>query len=407
MSRGEAQRRRRAIPDSGTSASSHAEGASGSAGVLLGQQRSLVAAADHWVSAAVVRQSVGAWAYTLGAGERRPTDTDVRQAVAVASAIAELAREHRRWTGNATHEDADVPPRGGSRSERRQTSEATSQADPLTTPVAVDLPELGRRAGLAPRDTEHALTLLAAARVVTHQTGATVATVSLSEAVLSPVPAVARLSWDVVRGRLEAVEGSIAPALAVLRELATTIGTLDETGAAPPIRASVRDLEDATAFGRSTVSAALVALERSELLTIEARAGRTTRFTIRPAAFGHADVPWAPSNRAGAPDGASEQSIGLVPGGSHVDRDVRSGSPTIETLPAIPSATFAGRSTPASAPSPPAALLSGGAVLVGEFAGTPIYAPPGTPVVIECDGDGRWTCRVGPLLRLGPVDPGT
>jgi hypothetical protein len=42
-------------------------------------------------------------------------------------------------------------------------------------------------------------------------------------------------------------------------------------------------------------------------------------------------------------------------------------------------------------------------VLVGTFAGTPIYAPAGTPLVVECDAEGRWSCRVGPFLQLGPV----
>jgi hypothetical protein len=46
---------------------------------------------------------------------------------------------------------------------------------------------------------------------------------------------------------------------------------------------------------------------------------------------------------------------------------------------------------------------AGAVVLVGTFAGTPIYAPAGTPLVVECDAEGRWSCRVGPFLQLGPV----
>lgn len=48
-------------------------------------------------------------------------------------------------------------------------------------------------------------------------------------------------------------------------------------------------------------------------------------------------------------------------------------------------------------------LLAPAPIYLGEFAGTPIFAPPGTPLIVECDRNGRWTCRVGPLLRLSPV----
>jgi hypothetical protein len=51
------------------------------------------------------------------------------------------------------------------------------------------------------------------------------------------------------------------------------------------------------------------------------------------------------------------------------------------------------------------AAIRGAPVLLGHFGGTPIYGPPGTPLVVDCDADGRWTCRVGPLLTLGPVAP--
>lgn len=57
-----------------------------------------------------------------------------------------------------------------------------------------------------------------------------------------------------------------------------------------------------------------------------------------------------------------------------------------------------------AAPAAPSAAGLAAPVLLGSFAGTPIYAPPGTPLVVECDADGRWSCRVGPYLQLGPVD---
>jgi hypothetical protein len=202
------------------------------------------------------------------------------------------------------------------------------------------------------------------------------ATGTLSGDVLAPQPAVARLAWDEARRRVRAVPGSLAPALAVLREMAASLGALADGEAPPPVRVSVRDLEERTGYGRSTVAEALGTLERARVLDIESRAGRTTRFTLRPAAFGQADEP--PRGAMAAPPAAEPALASVLPA-------------------AAPAAASHGVSA--------GAAVRGAPVLLGHFGGTPIYGPPGTPLVVDCDADGRWTCRVGPLLTLGPVAP--
>jgi DNA-binding transcriptional ArsR family regulator len=291
----------------------------------------------------------------------------VRVAVGVACAVRELALDPDR---------------------RRWSEHGAEMADPLR-PVPLDTAALSERAGVSPRDVEASLALLASARVVTLQYGAAAATVALSEAVLAPLPAVARVAWPAVRSRLLQVEASSVPALAVLRELAAQLGALDDGAEVPPLRISVRALEDATGFGRSTVSEALAALERARLLDIETRAGRTTRFSLRPAAFGRADEPpRVMPEGAGLGDGMVPASVA---GEGSSGAAVAPPSPAVMVNPAANSGT-------GSSPRPGVA-----SVLVGEFAGTPIYAPPGTALVVECDDQGRWSCRVGPFLQLGPV----
>jgi DNA-binding transcriptional ArsR family regulator len=163
----------------------------------------------------------------------------------------------------------------------------------------------------------------------------------------------------------------------VLREMAASLGALAE-GEAPPVRVSVRDLEERTGYGRSTVAEALGTLERARLLDVESRTGRTTRFTLRPAAFGQVDEP----------------PRGVVAALPQVE-------PTLATV--LPAALPT--PTPARQGASAGTAVRGAPVLLGHFAGTPIYGPPGTPLVVDCDADGRWTCRVGPLLTLGPVAP--
>lgn len=371
------------------------QGAGGDIGRPVNSVTTLVAPADHWVSAAAVRQAIGSWAYSLRAGERRPSEEAVRLAVGVACAVRESATdpERRAWLG------------------------AAGAGEP-TGSVPADTVDLGARAGVPEREVAPALDLLASAGVVTLQRGPDGVTVALSSAVLAPFPAVARVDWRALRARLATVGGSIAAAQAVLRELVAQLGAVGEpagaTGAAlPPVRASVRELGDATGFGRSTVSAALAALEQARVLDVEVRAGRTTRFVVRPAVFGWPDetLIMEPAVTAGQGSLAShteERGEG---------RRRRRGAPAMmggQTLAAPDPGTVAASAAAARIASvalPPDPVSRRGAVapaaapvLIGTFAGTPIHAPAGTPLVVECDAEGRWWCRVGPFLRIGPVE---
>lgn len=336
-----------------------------------GATRSLVEDSDHWVAPAAVRQAIGAWAYTLGPSERRPSEQAVREAVAVACAVRELsdAVEHTRWTAPA---GAGDPEAGRA--------------------LRLDVPALAACAGLGDRDVLAALSLLEQVGVVSRQVSSAGPRITLSDHVLTPQPGPSRVAWDVVRRRVRAVGGSVGPALAVLRELAAALGPMVGDDIAP-VRLSVRDLEERTGFGRSTVAESLDGLARVRLLDVESRAGRTARFTLRPATFGLPDEAPAPS-LAPEPRGAAAN-VGHVPawtappaGLSHPPAH----APSAAAIAALP------------APVPPAAAPGVSAsVLLGEFAGTPIYGPPGTPLVVACDAEGRWTCQVGPFLRLGPA----
>jgi hypothetical protein len=243
---------------------------------------------------------------------------------------------------------------------------------------------LAELAGVAVRDAERALGVLQGAGVVRRTGGGAAARVALDAGVLAPLPAAARVDWAAVRRRLADVGAAVGAPLAVLRALGERLGAVDPTDAAPalpPVRASVRDLEDATRFGRSTVSEAVAALVRARVVDADTRAGHTGRFVVRPAAFGLPDE--APAGRAAAAPPASVPATGARAAGP-------AGAPA-----ALPSAAAPAGGHPAPA--------AGAAVLVGTFAGTPIYAPAGTPLVVECDAEGRWVCRVGPFLQLGPV----
>jgi hypothetical protein len=329
--------------------------------------------ADLWVSAAAVRQAIGAWAYTRAGGEPHPGDDVVRAAVGVACAIAELAADAARTDAPWAGAGADGP------------------GDALTGAVAADPARLADLAGVSARDAERALAVLDGAGLV--RRGGADARVALVADALAPLPTVARLAWPEVRRRLAAAGAGVGAPLAVLRAVAERVGAVDLAGGmgtAPPVRASVRDLEDATRFGRSTVSEAVAALVRARVLDADTRAGHTGRFVLRPPAFGLSDPdpePVAPPAGArvapaGPPPPAAYQA---PPRGPALAGPATVGSPPVGSAPG-------GQPAPAGAP-----------VLVGTFAGTPIYAPAGTPLVVECDADGRWVCRVGPFLQLGPV----
>lgn len=322
---------------------------------------SLLSAGEQWVAGEAVRRLIGAWAYGALADAGRPGSAEVRRAMAVACAIAELAHEATRTPFG------DQPER--------------ALWDVAVEPHPARLADL---AGGSDRDTTAGLELLRRACVVlVAADGAT--GVRLSELACEAAPGVARVSWAAVRGGLRdagAPANALAAPLAVVREVARASGPVPDPAAAPHVRYSVRELETATLFSRSTVSEALALLERAGLVMTEARRGQTLRCALTPRAFGLAPVmPTDAPRRTPVPD-----------------------------LPAEP-ATGAEAREPSRASAPPAPLearpqlseIPEGVVLLGEFAGTPIYGPPGTALVVECDARGRWTCRVGPHLRLGPI----
>lgn len=318
---------------------------------------------DLWASPAAVRERIGAWAYGHANDVERPTAAEVRRALAVAAAVAESA--HAVWR------DAGETPL-------------------WEVSIAADEPELARRSGVAPREVAGAVALLLRAGAVarTGNSGAVGArgdALRLEREVLEAAPAVVAVDWDGARARLELSGAGVAAGLAVLRELARASGPVPDATRAPYVRYSVRELEAATLFGRSTVSDALSALERARLITLDARRGQTMRCALAPAAFGHDAVP--PAASAATEAASSTIACERPPEPTAVASALTTSSPSSSS-----SASSSSRASVAP-------------VLLGEFGGTPIYAPPGTALVVECDAQGRWSCRVGPLLRLGPIAP--
>ncbi len=321
---------------------------------------SLPSAGDQWVAGEAVRRLIGAWAYGALPDAGRPASAEVRRALAVACALAELAHEAIRTPFG------DQPER--------------ALWDVELEPHPARLADL---AGVSDRDAAAGLDLLRRAGVVLGTAdGGT--RVRLSESACEAAPGVARVSWGTVRGGLRdagAPANALAAPLAVVREVARASGPVHDPAAAPHVRYSVRELETATLFSRSTVSEALSLLERAGLVTTEARRGQTLRCALTPRAFGLA--PLAPAH---APSAGRAPATDPAP-----DSVAREGSRS-STPPAQ-----------VEAPPPARPETPDGVVLLGEFAGTPIYGPAGTALVVECDAQGRWTCRVGPHLRLGPV----
>lgn len=359
---------------------------------------------DRWVSSAAVRQAIGAWAYSLGGTAHRPTDAEVRAAVALAHAICErvLDDDHRRFAERSG---------AGERPGSDRSDDAV-----VETAVSEDAADLAERAGIGRRELEAGLALLVASRAVVRHHGATVPTVALAPDLLTPLPAVRRVDWPRVRARLRGVGASIPPALAVLRGLGGLAGALPAGESPPPVRASVRDLEEATGFGRSTVSDALIALERASLLTAEVRAGRTTRFTLRPALYGLPDGPADAAEVASAPDdrpGArarGQAGIDPAPPTRHTSRSATtvpepSGAPDGSRRGSQGAAPGRGQAPSSAGSIAPVTQHHDGrnAAPTLTFGGTPVHVPPGTPVALEQDAHGRWICRIGPLT-LGPID---
>lgn len=331
-------------------------------GAGQGDHLILPAATGTWVSADAVRGAVGAWAYTELPEAERPGAAELRRAIGVAAGLAEVA------VGN---------------------SRSPFGAGPLPTAlwdvdVPADVERLGELAGCAAREALASLQLL-------RQCGAVVVSperpdhVRLTAAACESAPGVASVDWASVRDALRDVGipgNATAAPLAVVRELARAAGPVPDPLQAPQVRFSVRELEGATLFSRSTVSEALASLERAGIAVAEARRGQALRCSLTPRAFGLG----GPSSRART----------AVRGPL---ADPLAPDPVRVAPEKLPSGDLVADLSPMS----PVSHAAGATVKLGEFAGTPIYGPSGTPIVLECDEQGQWTCRVGPHLRLGPV----
>lgn len=342
---------------------------------------------DLWISPSEVRQRIGAWAYdrtsvnTFSSSSakaasksvsryagvrRRPTPVDVRRALAAASAVAEVA--HATWR------------------------------DPGATPLwAVEIPadeaQLAVLSGLTKQDATAAIDLLLHVGVIERaggQDGLDGTRLRLVRETLEALPGLTLISWDAARERIEVAGGSIPSALAVLRELARATGPVPDPERVPHIRYSVRDLETDTQFGRSTVSEALGVLERAGLVSLDSRRGQTMRYALTPAAFGIRVVE--------RDNVATVQAVVPEPNTASASAFPPTSVPAPVTV--VPAANVDASDDGHVSGSPKMVAAS---ALIGEFAGTPIYAPPGTPLVVERDTNGAWTCRIGPFLRLGPV----
>jgi hypothetical protein len=332
----------------------------------------LPASTEWWISPEAVRRLIGAWAYGALSETDRPGSAEVRRAVGVGCAIAEIAFEAQRTPFAARAGQA-----GGTEARRLWEIE-----------VEADAGRLSELAGYSTREAVSAIELLLQSGALqqldlsptTRAGGASSRRVRLAEGACETAPAVARIEWASVREALReagVAASAIAAPLAVLREIGRASGPVADPMAAPHVRYSVRELEAATLFSRSTVSEALAALERAELVATEARRGHTLRCALAPRAFGIVSDSAAPSPLVADPLPTADESTGIS-----------------EPRPAT---------TQPPEPTTPVPQPSKGIVHLGEFAGTPIFGPAGTPVVVECDEQGQWTCRVGPHLRLGPA----
>ena len=222
---------------------------------------SISGGADRCASPSAVLRLIGQSTGHFPA-KRRPSDTDRRTAATVAAALGEVIRE--QWD---------------------------AQDEPWRTEVPESLADLARRAGASENEVTAALRLLADADVLAAVMVGGQRRLRLCEEAFEEAPALARMDGDVVRDRLDAVRASVAPALAVLRELAlASRGVRDVGQPGPWIQASLARLSEATFFKRTSVSKALSELEAARLVERSARSGKQHSYRLLPSVFG-GDVP--------------------------------------------------------------------------------------------------------------------
>lgn len=223
--------------------------------------RSISGGADRCASPAAALRLIGQSTGHLPA-KKRPSDADRRVAAAVVAALGEMVRE--QWDAQEESWRIEVP------------ESAT---------------DLVRRTGASESEISAALRLLAETNVVASVLAAGQRWLRLSEEAFEEVPALARMDGEAVRRRLESADASVAPALAVIRELAVASGGYtDATQPGPWIEASLARLSEVTFFKRTAISKGLSDLEAARLIERSVRSGRQHSYRLLPQIFG-ADVP--------------------------------------------------------------------------------------------------------------------
>lgn len=272
---------------------------------------------------------------------------EMRNAVAVAMAISELIRE------------SELAPReGGGAIE-----------------VPEDPAEISYRAGTSLDETESAIALLFAAEVLARVESNSTARVRFVDGMLAEDPTLAQLAWEAIRARLLAGGASLTPALAVVRELARATRVVEPEDGSSWAHLTLAKLSERTLFQRTALSTAIAALESADVVERGQRRGQEGQYRLLPPAFG-----------AGAPARPSE----VIAPANETARP---------TLP--PSAGAA----PEASPAPPAEMHrdpagAGVPIRIGDL---PVHVPPGMPVSIELDAQGRQYVRIGAHILIGPL----
>jgi hypothetical protein len=290
--------------------------------------RSISGGVDRCASAAAALRLIGQATGHLPA-KRRPSDADRRVAAAVVAALGEMIRE--RWD---------------------------SQEEPWRVEIPESTADLVRRTGASENEVCAGLRLLMESDVVASVQAAGQRRLRLSQETFEEVPALARMDGGAVRRQLDSIGASVAPALAVIRELAVVSGGHTDTSQPGPwIEASLAHLSEATFFKRTAVSKALSDLESAGLIQRSARSGKLHSYRLLPTVSGAEAQP--------LPTRAPSSDPSRVP--AHA-------APRV----------------------PPPGLASDDTGVTVEVGGARIHVAAGVECRLEVDGQGL------PVLRVGP-----
>lgn len=324
---------------------------------------SIARPAGQFVSAEEIRASIAIWGERAACSERELTRLK-RDGTAVACALAELAR--------ATPVAGDAGP-----------WDAEFRAQP---------PELVVRSGIPARRVERAVEVLRAARVIEMREVEGATLVRVRQEVWDDRPEVAALAWPSIRARLNGAGATVAPALAVLRELAwiSSASSASPRRAGQGIACSLGDLARRTRFSETVVDGALRSLTAAGLLERDTSQGRTAVHRLTRAAYGEAMGEAMGDAEDGAP--APPAMLGRA--------DARPATqPVVPARPDDPG--------PIGAPGAATGRAAGADVappmgITLELNGMPIPIGAGVPYRFEVDADGRVWCWIGRAFRLGP-----